>query len=101
MTYLLSLLTSESPVKASIPMLCYYVNNTDNVQNFRVMRGSVCYLERIVFAKERVLFEAFPESYLEVYSQRRNESRLDKIDCRLFQVNEREEYSQKLWSQTA
>lgn len=91
-----SLLTSESPLQAPISMLCYYINDTTNVQNIRIMRGASCYLERIIFAKERVLFEAFSDSYLEIYSQRRNGSRLDKIDCKLFQVNEVEESGQKL-----
>ncbi|WP_071527204.1 DUF1830 domain-containing protein [Nodosilinea nodulosa] len=95
MTYLLSLLTPELPTQSSFPILCYYINNTASVQNVRVMRGAACYLERIIFMKERVLFEAFPESYLEVYSQRRNRSRLDKIDCKLLQVNQAEESAQK------
>jgi hypothetical protein len=90
MAYMLALLKSELPGQASLPMLCYYINDTDDIQNVRVMRGAACHLERIVFRKERVLFEALPESYLEIYSQRRNKSRLEKIDCKLFQVNETE-----------
>lgn len=87
---MLSLLTSEMPNQAALPILCYYINDTNNIQNIRVTCGSACYLERIVFAKERVLFEASLESYLEVYSQQPNGPTLDKIDCKLFQVHRKE-----------
>lgn len=69
-------------------MLCYYINKTAGIQNIRVMREAGCLLERIIFAKERVLFEAWPDCYLEIYSQGRNETNLDRVDCKLYQINE-------------
>ena len=97
MTYLLSLLTSESPAQESAAILCYYINKTAGIQNVRVVHGAECYFERLVFARESILFEAPPESCLEVFSQRDSRTRLDRIACKLFEVNEKEENGQAGW----
>lgn len=89
MTYLLSLVTAKSPSKGSAQILCYYMNNTSDNKIIRVMSGVVCHFERFIFPKERILFTALPESYLEIYSSLGNRSRLNKIDCKLLQVNEK------------
>ena len=92
MTYILSLLNSQlshreiDPV--SPPMLCYYINDTIDTQIIRVSSDSICHFERIVFPKERVLFEALSESWLEVHSPFLGGSRTTQSECRLFQVNE-------------
>ncbi|MBW4520103.1 MAG: DUF1830 domain-containing protein [Scytolyngbya sp. HA4215-MV1] len=88
MTYLLSLLTAESPAKESNQALCYYINHTDNTQIIRAMRGAKCQFERIVFSKERILFESPLESYLEVYSCLINSTQSSKIDCKSLHVHE-------------
>ncbi|WP_072016360.1 DUF1830 domain-containing protein [Neosynechococcus sphagnicola] len=89
MTYLLSLVTARaaSPAKESSKILCYYINDTSYSQIIRAMSGVGCHFERVVFSRERILFEAFPESYLEVYSCLSNGTRLTKIDCGLLHIN--------------
>ncbi|PZO35102.1 MAG: hypothetical protein DCF17_19435 [Shackletoniella antarctica] len=88
MVYILSLLTSGSPTQTSPPMLCYHINNTCDTQNVRVMSEAMCHFERIVFAGERILFEAFPGSYLEIYSSRLEGTRMSRVACRLLRVND-------------
>lgn len=93
MTYILSLLNSQSPSETlnrmPASMLCYHINNTTEVQIVRVLSDSLCHFERIVFPKERVLFEALPESFLEIYSPFPDSSRITRLECKLFQVSER------------
>jgi Domain of unknown function (DUF1830) len=94
MTYLLSLLTAESPSKDSTQILCCYLNDTGVSQIIRVMSGVSCYFERVVFSREYLLFEALPESYLEVYSPQVYSPLIkgvqsSKIECKLLQVNEK------------
>jgi hypothetical protein len=89
MTYLLSLLTTEFPSKESAQILCYYINDTKNIQIIRAMRGVKCHFERVVFSGERILFEALPESHLEVYSSLINGTQSSIIDCKLLHVNEK------------
>ncbi len=86
---MLSLLKSELSALGPLPMLCYYINDTESIQTVRVMHRTACHLERIVSTEERILFEAFPESRLEMHS---NGSKLDEIDCKLLQINEIEEF---------
>ncbi len=87
MTYLLSLVTAKSPCKESAQILCYYMNDTSDNKIIRAMSGVICHFERFIFSKERILFTALPESYLEIYSSLGSSSRLSKIDCKLLQVN--------------
>jgi hypothetical protein len=89
MIYLLSLLTAASPSQESTQILCYYINNTGVNQIVRAMNGVKCHFECVVFSRENLLFEALPESYLEVYSPLINGTKLNKIDCKLLHVNEK------------
>lgn len=85
-------------------MLCYHINDTCNTQNIRVMSEAICHFERIVFARERILFEAFPDSYLEVYSFRlegsRMGTRMSRIACRLLRVNDEPEEFRRMGKAT-
>lgn len=47
-------------------MLCYYANNTENLQNIRIDRWRSKPFERIVFPQQRILFTALPKAYLEI-----------------------------------
>ncbi|MBD1865963.1 DUF1830 domain-containing protein [Leptolyngbya sp. FACHB-671] len=87
MTYLLSLLTTESSQEHP-QILCYYMNDTSSIQVIRAMSGARCNFERVVFSEERILFEALSESYLEVYSFLINKTKSRKIDCKTLQVSE-------------
>lgn len=92
MPYILSLLKSKSPAQLSSqvasPILCYYINDTADMQIIRLVSESAYYFERIVFPEERVLFEAFLDSYLEIHSPFPDETRITRSECRLFQVHE-------------
>lgn len=96
MTYLFSLLTSESPAKELTQVLCYYINDTSHIQIIRAMSGVKCHFERIVFSGERILFEALPESYLEIYSSLIDGTRSSKIDCKLLRVDEKPDRTKAL-----
>jgi hypothetical protein len=52
------------------------------------MSEAMCHFERIVFAGERILFEALPDSYLEIYSSRLEGTRMSRVACRLLRVND-------------
>jgi hypothetical protein len=97
MAYILSLLKSKLPGQVSSPtespILCYYINDTVDTQIIRMVGESVYHFERIVFPKERVLFEAFLESYLEIHSSSPGRDRITRSECRLFQVNENQRLS--------
>jgi hypothetical protein len=89
MAYLLSLVASESPAKEPSQVLCYYMNDTDHIQIIRAMSVSKCHFERIIFSKERILFQVSPDSYLEVYSSLIDNIRSSRIDCELLRVNQK------------
>lgn len=93
MAYILSLLKSKSPDQVlsqdAPPILCYYINDTVDTQIIRMVSESAYHFERIVFPKERVLFEAFLESYLEIHSTSSGRDRITRSECRLLQVNEK------------
>jgi hypothetical protein len=88
MSYLLSQLKTKLSAKESTQLLCYYRNDTSDIQIIRILNGVKCEFERIVFSGERILFHALPESYLEVYSSRVNGVQSSRIDCKLLQVHE-------------
>jgi hypothetical protein len=87
MTYLLSLLGTESSIEESEHLLCYYINNDANIQILRVMNEARCVFEHIAFSGERILFTALPESSLEIYSPLIDSARLSRVDCKLLHVN--------------
>ena len=95
MPYLLSTLAAYSPVKASDQSLCYYANDTSHIQTIRVVSELKSYFEHIVFSRERILFLALPESYLEVGSPLGKNLQSVKIDCQLLRVNEKKTLKQQ------
>lgn len=56
------------PDKYGLDILCSYKNETSTVQIIRITNISYWYFERVVFPGELLLFEAFPEAVLEIYS---------------------------------
>ena len=88
MTYLLSLLTDKSKSQDLTKSLCYYINDTNDIQIVRVMDGVICCFECIIFAKEHILFEALPESYLEIHSSPIEGATVNRISCKLLCVND-------------
>ncbi|HEY9650531.1 MAG TPA: DUF1830 domain-containing protein [Coleofasciculaceae cyanobacterium] len=53
-------------VKKSYPVLCYYKNPTREMQIVQIYNEQNLELKRVVFPGEQLLFEALPESELEV-----------------------------------
>lgn len=94
MPYLLSALTTNSPVEASAQSLCYYVNDTSRIQSIRVVTKLKSYFEHIVFSRERILFLALPESYLEVCLPLGKDTPFGRIDCKSLRVNEKDSIRQ-------
>lgn len=50
-------------------VLCCYQNVTPRIQIVRVFDDAILCLERVIFPAEQFLFEAFPESDLEINHQ--------------------------------
>ncbi|MBD2067815.1 DUF1830 domain-containing protein [Leptolyngbya sp. FACHB-671] len=55
------------PADSANRILCCYVNDTHKLKIARITNISNWYFERIVFPRERLLFEAVPEAQLEIY----------------------------------
>lgn len=51
-------------------ILCYYTNHTSQIQIIRLINTDRGKLEKIVFPQQRMLFEATPESQLEIVNHK-------------------------------
>ncbi|AKG23647.1 DUF1830 domain-containing protein [Calothrix sp. 336/3] len=77
----------------SSPVLCYYVNWTQQLQVVRIANISDCYWERVVFPGQRIMFTASIEAELEVYASSPPTAMLsDKLSVKTLQV---ETYKEK------
>ncbi len=86
MSYLLSTIKSEQQSEKLNQALCYYINMTEKTQIIRATNQAKCYLECLVFPKERILFTTLPDSHLEVNSFDFNGEVTKEIDCRLLYI---------------
>jgi hypothetical protein len=68
-------------------ILCYYENASSQVQIARIANIPNWMFERVVFPRERLLFEALPEALLEVRTST-SALLLDQIPCLSLQVRE-------------
>lgn len=50
------------------PILCFYKNTTDKIQIAKIYNFKNLYFEQVIFPAETILFNAFPEAELEVYT---------------------------------
>ncbi|PSB31310.1 DUF1830 domain-containing protein [Stenomitos frigidus] len=82
--------TSTSlPGEWSNRILCYYENATSQVQIARIANIPNWLFERVVFPRQRLLFEALPDALLEVRtSTAASGSLLDQIPCLSLQVKD-------------
>jgi hypothetical protein len=48
-------------------ILCYYTNSTNQLQIAKTSGSSGLKLERVVFPKQRILFEALSDAWIEIY----------------------------------
>jgi hypothetical protein len=71
------------------PILCCYVNATSKIQVARITNIPNWYFERVVFPGQRLLFEAVPESQLEIHTGMMASAILsDRIPCERLRVEE-------------
>lgn len=74
------------------PILCYYTNRTGKVQVVRISNIPNWYFERVVFPGQRLIFEAYEQGQLEVYSSAMASAVLaDSIGCDRLQITPLEE----------
>lgn len=77
------------PSNYSDGILCCYVNSTNQIQIARIVNIPNWYFERVVFPKERLLFETLPNAQLEIHTGMMSAAILsDKIPCERLHVKE-------------
>ncbi len=81
-SYLLSVLSDEQESEKLNEVLCYYINMTEDNQIIRAINAAKCYLDCLVFPKERILFTSVPNSQLEIYGSSDNGEKTSMIDCK-------------------
>lgn len=70
------------------PIVCCYENLTPKLQVVRITNIPNWYFEKVVFPKQRLLFEALPQASLEVYTGDIAQAILaDHIPCDRLQVD--------------
>ncbi len=71
-------------IHASTPALYSYANSTCNLQVIRIANVPNYYFERVIFPKQRLLFEAQSNAELEVYTSEQGQAILLKkipVNC--------------------
>lgn len=64
-------LSKECPnTESDRRILCLYINATSQIQIIRITDTPSLHLERVIFPGQRQLFEATPESTLEIQSSK-------------------------------
>jgi hypothetical protein len=77
------------PPNCSDRIFCCYINSTNKIQIARIINIPNWYFERVVFPKERLLFEALPSAQLEIHTGMMITAILsDKIPCEHLRVTE-------------
>jgi hypothetical protein len=68
-------------------IICYYFNASSELQILKLKNSPQLHYERVVFPPERLLFEALPNSFLEVHRNTFTGTDLvDKVRCQSLQV---------------
>lgn len=57
------------PTELNNQILCYYRNSTKKIQIIRITNIPNWHFEKIVFPQQRLMFEACPEAYLQIYRE--------------------------------
>jgi hypothetical protein len=69
-------------------ILCFYKNTTDKIQIAKISNFKNFYFEQVIFPAETILFNAFPEAELEIYTGSMiSVVLIEKIRCSQLQVN--------------
>lgn len=70
-------------------ILCFYTNATSQIQIARITNIPNLHFERVVFPRQRLLFEAVPNAKLEIHSRMMESGIIsDRITCSCLRVNE-------------
>jgi len=70
-------------------ILCYYVNSTAQIQKARIANIPNWLFERVIFPRQRLLFEAIPEGLLEIHTcSHQGETIFNRIPCIQLRVQE-------------
>jgi hypothetical protein len=76
------------PSRYQRKILCCYANNTSQIQIARIANIANWYFERVIFPKQRFLFEALPEAELEVYTYSSPTTLLTaRLRCKSLEIN--------------
>jgi hypothetical protein len=68
-------------------ILCYYFNASSEMQILKLTNSPSLNYDRVVVPQERLLFEAFPNSFLEIHRKTFTGTDLvDKVRCQSLQV---------------
>jgi hypothetical protein len=59
---------NRQPTSKAEKILCYYHNNTQHIQIARIENIPYGYFERVFFPGDRLVFEAFPYAWLDLYT---------------------------------
>jgi hypothetical protein len=82
--------SNSAPGDSSLPILCYYINDTNQLQLIRIGNASNWLLERIIFPGQRFMFDTLPDALLEIYSHSVSEGLLlTRIPCQRLRVQEK------------
>ncbi len=76
-----------------MPILCCYVNVTNQIQIARVSDIPNWYFERVVFPGQKLLFESPAEAHLEIHTGMASMILADRIPCECLQIYENESSS--------
>ncbi|NEP14357.1 MAG: DUF1830 domain-containing protein [Symploca sp. SIO2C1] len=80
------------PAEYTERMLCAYVNGTQKLQIARIRNIPHCKFEQIIFPKQRLLFEALPNAWLEIdWSTETGTTLSDRICCNYLRVQQRQD----------
>jgi Domain of unknown function (DUF1830) len=86
------LISAALPDTLTDRILCYYVNDTKQLQIAQIVNVSGLQFQRLVFPNQRFLFEATSGAILEIYIETtQNSTPSKRIACAQLQVNRRTE----------
>jgi hypothetical protein len=93
-------LLNSLPTRFTDRILCCYANFTHKLQVVRIVNISGWHFERVVFSRERILFEALPEAQLEVHTTRMTRPiLLEYIACNRLRTHEEVNISKPLFKE--
>ena len=83
--------------KDNSSILCYYANVTNQIQVVRIGNIPNWYFERVLFPRQRLMFEAAVEAVLEIHTSAVLSAILsDKIPCYVLRVIEEVSFEYEL-----